>query len=88
MNWRTMITPRGPLATAMAQRSGLRRKSTISLISCLTPSWPAASAKRVVKSSVSVTLARANRAKMNSNGRHEPPRGARLAHELLLSQGL
>ena len=34
----TMSTPRGPVAPAAAYRCGSRRKSTTSLISCLTPS--------------------------------------------------
>jgi hypothetical protein len=34
----TMSTPRGPCAPAAVYRIGSRRKSTTSLISCLTPS--------------------------------------------------
>src|SRR5215831_14875415 len=54
----TMSTPRGPCAPAAAYRIGSRRKSTTSLISCLTPSYPATSENRVVGRSASMTLAR------------------------------
>lgn len=53
-----MITPRGGFAPTAAYRSGARRKSTTSLISCLTPSYPATSPNRVVGRSASMIFAR------------------------------
>ena len=54
----TMNTPRGTTAPALAYRSGVRRKSTTSLISDLAPSYPATSANVVDGRSSSKILAR------------------------------
>jgi hypothetical protein len=54
----TMSTPRGTTALALAYRSGVRRKSTTSLISDLAPSYPATSANLVDGRSSSKILAR------------------------------